>query len=160
MRAILQRVASAAVTVDRETVGAIGAGMLVLVGVERGDNEASAAILVEKVASVRIFADEAGKMNFDASRAGAAFLVVSQFTLAGSLARGRRPSFNRAAPPEIARTLVDAVANGLAARGFTTATGRFGAHMTVSLVNDGPVTFVLDVPVPGTSSTPEAAEGA
>lgn len=159
MRAILQRVASAAVTVDHETIAAIKAGMLVLVGVEKGDDEQSASVLVDKLAGLRIFEDDSGKMNLDARAAGAAFLVVSQFTLAGSLARGRRPSFDRAAPRALAEPLVDAVAEGLAARGFTVGKGRFGAHMAVSLVNDGPVTFVLDVPVAGTAGNAENTAG-
>lgn len=120
--------------------------MLVLVGAEKGDDAQAASQLVDKLAGLRIFEDADGKMNLDAQAAGAAFLVVSQFTLAASLARGRRPSFNQAAPHALAEPLVNAVAAGLAARGFEVGTGKFGAHMAVSLVNDGPVTFVLDVP--------------
>lgn len=145
MRAILQRVGSAAVEVDGETVGAIARGALVLLGVAKGDDTAAAERMVEKLAGLRMFADEAGKMNLDAAAAGAAFLLVSQFTLAANLDRGRRPSFDSAAPPALARQLVEHVQCGLEARGFTVATGIFGATMQVSSVNDGPVTFVLDV---------------
>jgi len=146
MRLIVQRVSRAAVRVGGETVGAIGRGMLVLAGVERGDGVAQVEAAVEKLAGLRIFEDAAGKMNLDTQAAGGAFLVVSQFTLAGSLARGRRPSFDGAAPPEIAEPLVDALVAGLRAHGFVVATGRFRAHMEVELVNDGPVTFLLELP--------------
>jgi D-tyrosyl-tRNA(Tyr) deacylase len=145
MRLILQRVASAAVSVDGETVGRIGRGLLVLAGVEKDDGEALVPRAVEKLAGLRLFADAEGRMNLDAAAAGGAFLVVSQFTLAASLERGRRPSFDHAAAPSRAEPLVEALARGLEERGFEVARGRFGAHMQVSLVNDGPVTFVLDV---------------
>lgn len=151
MRAVLQRVHKASVRIVEEsqetTVGAIDAGMLVLVGVERGDGLAEAAALAGKLAHLRIFEDDRGRMNRNAEAVGGAFLIVSQFTLAGRpLDRGRRPSFNDAAPPDQAAPLVDAVVEALRARGLTVATGRFGAQMRVDLVNDGPVTFVLDVP--------------
>jgi D-tyrosyl-tRNA(Tyr) deacylase len=146
MRLIVQRVSRAAVRVDGETVGAIGRGMLILAGVERGDGAAQVEAAVEKLAGLRIFEDAAGKMNVDAQGAGGAFLVVSQFTLAGSLARGRRPSFDGAAAPEIAEPLIEALVAGLRARGQTVETGRFRAHMEVELVNDGPVTFLLELP--------------
>lgn len=145
MRLVLQRVARAAVRVDGETVGEIGRGLLVLAGVEHGDGAAEAAAAADKLAGLRLFEDAAGKMNLAAADAGAAFLVVSQFTLAADLSRGRRPSFGTAAPPATAEPLVDALADDLRRRGFAVATGRFGAHMAVELVNDGPVTFVLDV---------------
>ncbi len=145
MRLILQRVKSAAVRVGAETVGAIDRGILVLVGVERGDGEAQVAAAVEKLSGVRLFDDEAGKMNLDLASVGGAFLVVSQFTLAGSLARGRRPSFDNAAPPDEARPLVEALIEGLRARGHRVETGRFRAAMEVELINDGPVTFLLEV---------------
>jgi len=145
MRAVVQRVERAEVRVGGEAVGAIGLGLLVLVGVEHGDGSEEVRALAEKLAFLRIFEDDAGKMNLDAERAGGAFLVVSQFTLAGSLARGRRPSFDTAAPPSEAEPLVDSLAENLAGRGFEVATGRFGATMAVELVNSGPVTFVLDV---------------
>ncbi len=145
VRAIVQRALSASVRVGGETVGAIGAGMVVLVGVEKGDGPAEAAALAVKLAGLRIFADREGKMNLDAAAAGGSFLIVSQFTLAGSLARGRRPSFDGAAPPQEARPLVEALMADLSGRGFTVAGGRFGALMEVELIGDGPVTFVLDV---------------
>jgi len=145
VRLVLQRVARAAVRVDGETVGEIGRGLLVLAGVEHGDGAAEAAAAADKLAGLRLFEDAAGKMNLAAADAGAAFLVVSQFTLAADLSRGRRPSFGTAAPPAAAEPLVDALADDLRRRGFAVATGRFGAHMAVELVNDGPVTFVLDV---------------
>jgi len=145
VRLILQRVARAAVRVDGEVIGTIGRGMLVLAGVEQGDGAAAAAAAADKLAGLRIFADAAGKMNLAAADAGAAFLVVSQFTLAADLSRGRRPSFTSAAPPAVAEPLIDALTADLRRRGFTVAGGRFGAHMEVELVNDGPVTFVLDV---------------
>ena len=145
MRLILQRVTGAAVRVAGEEVGRIGAGALVLAGVEKGDGLETVSRAVEKLARLRVFADPEGRMNLDAAAVGAAFLVVSQFTLAASLDRGRRPSFDAAAPPEVARPLVEALAAGLAERGFEVRQGRFGALMQVELVNDGPVTFVLDL---------------
>lgn len=154
MRIVLQRVSSAAVRVEGEVVGEIGRGILALVGVELGDTAAAAAAAAEKLAGLRIFPDPQGKMNLDARQAGGAFLVVSQFTLAGSLARGRRPSFAAAAPPERAAPLVEALVAALRQRGFPVATGRFRAHMEVALVNDGPVTLVLEIP---TTDPPSAA---
>lgn len=145
MRAILQRVESAAVRVDGEVVGAIGRGVVALVGAERGDGPAEAAVLARKMAEIRLFEDPQGRMNLDAAAVGGAFLVVSQFTLAASLVKGRRPSFNGAAAPAEAEPLVERVIAELAARGLTVAGGRFGARMRVELVNDGPVTFVVDV---------------
>jgi D-aminoacyl-tRNA deacylase len=145
VRLVLQRVARAAVRVDGAAVGEIGRGLLVLAGVEHGDGAAEAAAAADKLAGLRLFGDAAGRMNLAAADAGAAFLVVSQFTLAADLSRGRRPSFGTAAPPAAAEPLVDALAGDLRRRGFVVATGRFGAHMEVELVNDGPVTFVLDV---------------
>lgn len=149
MRLIVQRVRSAAVRVGGETVGEIGRGMLVLAGVERGDGAAQAAAAADKLAGLRIFEDGAGKMNLAAGAVGAAFLVVSQFTLAASLERGRRPSFDRAAPPAEAEPLIAALIDDLRRRGFEVATGRFGARMEVELINEGPVTFVLDLPPAG-----------
>ena len=149
MRLVLQRVSRAAVRVAGDEVGAIGRGTLVLVGIERGDGPDQAAAAVRKLAGLRLFEDVEGRMNLSTADVGAAFLVVSQFTLAGSLARGRRPSFDGAAPPAEAEPLVDAVVAGLRAAGLTVATGRFRAAMEVELVNDGPVTFVLDVPPGG-----------
>jgi D-aminoacyl-tRNA deacylase len=144
MRLVIQRVSSASVKVAGETAGAIGRGLLVLVGIERGDRLEAARAAAEKLAGLRIFEDEAGKMNLDTAAVGGAFLIVSQFTLAGSIARGRRPSFDRAAPPDEAQPLVDALVEDLRARGFQVETGRFRAMMEVALVNDGPVTLVAD----------------
>jgi D-tyrosyl-tRNA(Tyr) deacylase len=144
MRVVVQRVQRAAVRVEGEVVGEIGGGLLLLVGIERGDGPANAARAAAKLATLRVFEDQAGRMNRDAAAAGAAFLVVSQFTLLASLAHGRRPSFDLAAPPEVAEPLVRALAADLEARGFVVATGSFGAHMEVELVNDGPVTLVAD----------------
>lgn len=145
MRLILQRVNSASVRVAGETVGAIDRGILVLVGIEREDGDRQVTAAVEKLSGVRLFDDEEGKMNLDPASVGGAFLVVSQFTLAGSLAKGRRPSFDGAAPPDEARPLVEALVEGLRARGHRVETGRFRAAMEVELINDGPVTFLLEV---------------
>ncbi len=145
MRLILQRVKSASVRVAGEIVGAIDQGILVLVGIEREDGDRQVAAAVEKLSGVRLFDDEEGKMNLDLATIGGAFLVISQFTLAGSLAKGRRPSFDGAAPPDEARPLVEALVEGLRARGHRVETGRFRAAMEVELINDGPVTFLLEV---------------
>jgi D-aminoacyl-tRNA deacylase len=144
MRLVVQRVSSASVRVAGETVGEIGRGLLVLVGIERGDGKEAVRAAAGKLAGLRIFEDGAGRMNLDTAAAGGAFLIVSQFTLAGSVDRGRRPSFDRAAPPEEAQPLVDALVEDLRGRGFQVETGRFRAAMEVALVNDGPVTLVAD----------------
>lgn len=144
VRLVIQRVSSASVRVDGDIVGAIGRGLLVLVGIERGDAPSRARAAAEKLAGLRIFEDADGKMNLDTAAVGGAFLIVSQFTLAGSIERGRRPSFDRAAPPDEAAPLVDALVDDLRSRGYTVATGRFRAHMEVALVNDGPVTLIAD----------------
>jgi D-tyrosyl-tRNA(Tyr) deacylase len=144
MRLVIQRVSSAVVTVSGETVGAIGRGLLVLVGIERGDDPEAVRAAAGKLAGLRVFEDAAGKMNLDTAAVGGAFLIVSQFTLAGSVAGGRRPSFDRAAHPEEAEPLVAALVDDLRARGFPVETGRFRAQMEVALVNDGPVTLVAD----------------
>ena len=144
MRLVIQRVSSASVTVENETVGKIGRGLLVLAGVERGDGIEKVRAAADKLAGLRVFEDEAGKMNLDTAAICGAFLVVSQFTLAGSLARGRRPSFDRAAPPDEAAPLIEALVEDLRGRGFEVQTGRFRAHMEVALVNDGPVTLVAE----------------
>lgn len=149
MRLVLQRVSRASVEVAGERVGAIGRGVLVLVGVEKGDGPAQAGAAARKLAGLRLFEDAEGKMNLDAAAIGASFLIVSQFTLAGSLERGRRPSFDRAARPEEAEPLIDELVESLRSLGCLVETGRFRTEMQVELVNDGPVTFVLDLPAPG-----------
>ena len=144
MRALIQRVSQAAVRVDGRLVGAVGAGLLVFVGVREDDESDQAVFLAGKIANLRIFEDDAGKMNRSAVDLGLAVLVVSQFTLYGDARKGRRPSFVHAAAPDVARPLVDRVADELRAQGIDVAMGEFGAHMEVSLVNDGPVTIWLD----------------
>ncbi len=149
MRALLQRVAEAAVEVDGEVVGQIGRGWLILLGAGRDDTPQVADQLAEKVALLRCFEDAAGKTNLSAADVGAQMLVVSQFTLYADTARGRRPGFTHAAPPKLARRLVDRFAQSLRERGFRVATGVFGAHMDVRLTNDGPFTIWLDTAAPG-----------
>ncbi|MDP6884279.1 MAG: D-aminoacyl-tRNA deacylase [Rhodospirillales bacterium] len=144
MKALLQRVSEASVQVDGRTVGEIGRGLLVLFCAEAGDGEAEADRLAGKVAKVRIFADEAGKMNRSVVDAGGAALVVSQFTLAADLSRGNRPGFSGAAPPELARALYDRFCEAMAAAGVAVEIGEFQAEMAVRLVNDGPVTIWMD----------------
>jgi D-tyrosyl-tRNA(Tyr) deacylase len=145
MRAVVQRVSEASVTVDGEVVGAIGAGLCVLVGVTHDDDEGTASKLAEKLWHLRVLDDADGVMNVSAADAGAPLLVVSQFTLYGDTAKGRRPSWLAAARPEHAEPLVDAVAARLRALGATVATGRFRTEMAVALVNDGPVTLIVEV---------------
>lgn len=144
MRLVLQRVSRASVSVSGETAGSIGHGLLVLIGVREGDDEAEAQRLATKTAELRIFPDDEGRFNRSLLECGYEALVVSQFTLYGDVRKGRRPSFNDAARPEVAEPLVEAYAQALEAQGVTVARGRFGAHMEVELVNDGPVTLVLD----------------
>jgi D-aminoacyl-tRNA deacylase len=144
VRAVVQRVDSAAVEVAGERVGAIGGGLLVLVAAGVGDAETDAVWLAGKVARLRVFADEEGRMNRALGDAGGAVLAVSQFTLYGDVSRGNRPSFVGAAPPGEGERLVEAFVAALRAFGVRVETGRFGAHMRVSLVNDGPVTIVID----------------
>lgn len=144
MRAVLQRVAHAQVDVGGRTVGAIGPGLLVLLGVGAGDTETDADWMARKLAELRIFEDADGKMNRSVEEAGGAVLVVSQFTLYGDARKGRRPSFTDAMAPEPAARLVERVCAALRARGLTVATGEFGASMDVALVNRGPVTLLLD----------------
>ena len=144
MRAVLQRVTSARVRVEDAIVGEIGRGLLVLVGVARGDTAADAAAIAAKITALRVFEDEAGKMNLAVGDVQGSVLVVSQFTLLGDCRGGRRPSYIDAAPPEAANALYEAVVAALRAGGLTVATGTFRAHMAVELVNDGPVTLLLD----------------
>jgi D-aminoacyl-tRNA deacylase len=144
VRAVVSRVAWARVVADGEVTGEIGPGLLVLVGVTHGDSKAEADWLAAKVASLRVFADDQGRMNRSVTEAGGAALVVSQFTLYGDARKGRRPSYVAAAPPELAAPLVEAVAKALAGAGVPVATGRFGADMRVESAGDGPVTILLD----------------
>jgi len=144
MRACVQRVCCASVTVDAETVGEIGPGLVVLLGVADGDTEADVRYLADKIASLRIFEDDAGKMNLSVQEIGGAMLVVSQFTLLGDCRKGRRPSFIQAAPPESAEQLYETFVAAIQTQGIQVATGTFRAMMQVSLVNDGPVTMLLD----------------
>ena len=144
MRAVVQRVRSARVIVGDEVVGAVGHGLLVLLGVAPTDTAAEVQWLADKVVGLRIFADDDGKMNRSVADAGGGVLVVSQFTLYGDCRKGRRPSFVGAAPPDIAEPLYEAFLNAVQALGVPTAAGRFGAMMQVELVNDGPVTLILE----------------
>ena len=139
MRALVQRVSSASVTVDGEAVSEIGPGLLVLLGVRRGDGENEADRLVRKLLALRVFADDEGRMNRSVTDVEGEILCVSQFTLYGDARKGNRPSYVDAAPPEEAEPLYERVRSGLGARG-----GRFGAHMHVGLVNDGPVTLLVE----------------
>ncbi|MEL6840731.1 MAG: D-aminoacyl-tRNA deacylase [Pseudomonadota bacterium] len=145
MRALIQRVSEAAVRVDGQVIGEIGPGMLILVCAMEGDDRSKAASLAGKVSKLRIFTDEAGKMNRSLLDTGGAALVVSQFTLAADTSRGNRPGFSQAAKPDEGRALYEAFAAEMAALGIDTATGQFGADMAVSLINDGPVTIWMDV---------------
>ena len=144
MRAILQRVSSASVTVDGLVVGEIDAGLLVLLGVGQGDTEADAEYLADRVLGLRIFGDAAGKMNLSVVESGGGVLVVSQFTLYGDTRKGRRPSFDGAAAPDVAQRLYELFVDVVRARGVMVATGVFQASMSVALVNEGPVTFVVE----------------
>jgi len=144
MRALLQRVSHASVTVDEQVVGQIGQGLLVLLGVGRDDSEVQVKALADKIVYLRIFGDDEGKMNRSLLDIGGEVLVVSQFTLYADTRRGRRPSFTDAAPPSIAEPLVERFKDAIAAYGLTIADGIFGAYMQVELLNDGPVTIWLD----------------
>ena len=149
MRALLQRVTRASVTVDGQRVGAIGPGWLVLLGVRAGDSAADVKYLVDKILNLRAFNDEAGKMNRSVIDTRGAILVVSQFTLYGDCRKGRRPGFSDAAPPDLANELYETFIAAAKASGTPVETGKFQAHMDVELVNDGPVTFILEsVPSP------------
>jgi D-tyrosyl-tRNA(Tyr) deacylase len=144
MRAVVQRVSRAQVVIADEIVGAIGSGLVVLLGVTHDDTPAQAQWLAEKVVGLRIFNDADGKMNRDLAEVGGAMLIVSQFTLYGDCKKGKRPSFIDAAPPTIAIPLYEAFINGVKSLGIPVATGRFGADMKVELLNDGPVTLIVD----------------
>jgi D-tyrosyl-tRNA(Tyr) deacylase len=144
MRAVLQRVTGARVRIAGEVVGEVGRGLLVLLGVARADTPEQARWLADKVVSLRVFEDAEGKMNRDVTEAGGGLLVVSQFTLYGDCRKGRRPSFLEAAPPETAVPLYQAFLDAVRAHGVPTASGRFGAMMQVELVNDGPVTILVE----------------
>jgi D-tyrosyl-tRNA(Tyr) deacylase len=147
MRAVLQRVRSARVEVDGSVVGAIGEGLLILLGVSKEDRESDARYLVEKIANLRVFEDDAGKMNRSLRDAGGAMLVVSQFTLYGDCSKGRRPSFDGAAPAADARRLYEYFVEEARAAGLRVETGQFQAMMMVHIENDGPVTLICDSPV-------------
>jgi D-aminoacyl-tRNA deacylase len=144
MRAVVQRVSRAQVMVDGQIVGEIGRGLLVLLGVTHADREADADYLAEKIAGLRVFEDASRKMNLDTAAVGGGILVVSQFTLYGDVRRGKRPSFDGAAPPERARELYQYFVEHIRAAGLACRTGRFQEKMQVELVNDGPVTILLD----------------
>ena len=145
MKCVIQRVRSASVTVGEELVSRIAVGLLVLAAVEKGDTEQTMRDAAKKIRELRIFSDAAGKMNRDVSEARASILAVSQFTLAGSLERGRRPGFDRAEEPEKARVMFELFVRELASTGIEVQTGRFREYMNVALENDGPVTFILEV---------------
>ena len=144
MRALVQRVSEASVTVGDETVGRIGAGLLVFIGLSKDDSEAEARHIVDKTVNLRIFPDETGRFNLSALDVGAELLVISQFTLYGDTRKGRRPSFAQAAPPEQAGPLFDGTVELFEESGLEVETGRFQAYMDVALRNDGPVTIMLD----------------
>ncbi|MDH3470738.1 MAG: D-aminoacyl-tRNA deacylase [Acidimicrobiia bacterium] len=143
MLVVVQRVAQASVSVAGETVADIDHGLLVLVGVAPSDAPTEVEAVADKLVGLRIFTDDAGKMNLSVADVGGSVLVVSQFTLLGNVGKGRRPSFTGAAAPEVAEPLVEQLVDSIEQRGVPTASGRFGANMAVSLVNDGPVTLVL-----------------
>ncbi len=144
MRALIQRVSRGEVRVGGRVIASIGGGLVILLGVARGDDAQTVAYLSRKIAHLRIFGDEQGRMNRSLLDVGGAAIVVSQFTLYADTRKGRRPAFVDAAPPDAARPLVDAFAEALRALGVPTQTGEFGAHMEVDLVNDGPVTILLE----------------
>ncbi|MBR5429886.1 MAG: D-tyrosyl-tRNA(Tyr) deacylase [Firmicutes bacterium] len=146
MRALIQRVTHACVRVDGELKGSIGPGLLVLFGAGRGDTAADVAWLVRKTAGLRIFEDQAGKLNLSVADVGGSVLAVSQFTLYADCSHGNRPGFTQAAPPEQAKELYQQYVSGLREAGLTVETGVFQAHMAVELVNDGPVTIMLETP--------------
>lgn len=144
MKAVIQRVTSASVVVEDKTVGQIGQGIMILLGVEKGDTEAAADWLAEKITALRMFSDGDGKMNLSVQDIGGSLLVVSQFTLAGNCAKGKRPSFDTAAPADEGKRLYDCFVATARRTGIQVETGIFQADMQVSIVNDGPVTFILE----------------
>jgi D-aminoacyl-tRNA deacylase len=144
MRAVVQRVSRAEVSVGGKSLGRIGPGFAVLLGVARDDTEADAEFIADRILGLRVFADEAGKMNLALDAMGGELLVISQFTLLADTSGGRRPSFIKAAPPELARPLYERFISVVRARGVKVKMGEFGAHMELALVNDGPVTIILD----------------
>ena len=146
MRVLVQRVSAARVDVDGETAGSIGTGLVLLVGVGAEDDAAAVQYCVDKCANLRVFADDAGHMNRSLVDVAGAVLVISQFTLYGDCRRGRRPSFNAAAPPDLAERLYEEFAGGFGERGIEVARGVFGAHMCVEIHNDGPVTMMVESP--------------
>ena len=144
MKTVIQRVTSASVAVEGEIVGHIGQGIMILLGVENGDTTTQADWLVDKICGLRMFSDNAGKMNLSVKDISGSLLVVSQFTLAGNCAKGKRPSFDTAAPPDEGKRLYEYFVSAAKQIGLPVATGIFQADMQVSLVNDGPVTFILE----------------
>lgn len=152
MRAVVQRVSQAKVEVEEAVAGEIGVGLLVLLGVGKPDTASDAEFLAEKITGLRIFNDDAGKMNLSLAEAGGAILAVSQFTLYGDCRKGRRPSFDSAAPAEQARALYEHFVERLRRAGVPVETGIFQAHMAVSLVNDGPVTLIVESPSHGVAA--------
>jgi D-tyrosyl-tRNA(Tyr) deacylase len=146
MKMVIQRVSRAEVRVGREVVGRIGVGLLVLVGLERGDGASQVEGAARRIATLRVFSDEQGRMNLGLDEVGGGVLAVSQFTLAGSIRKGRRPGFDRAMPGPEAEPMFEEFVSLLRANGLAVATGRFGALMDVDLVNDGPVTLIWDDP--------------
>jgi D-aminoacyl-tRNA deacylase len=153
MRAVVQRVRSCRVVVAGTTVGEIGRGLLVLLGIHVRDTAEQVRWLADKIVGLRVFEDDQGEMNVSVADAGGSILVVSQFTLYGDCQKGRRPSFIDAARPEVAEPLYETFANAVRLHGISVATGRFGADMQVELVNDGPVTLVLDTAEPATPTS-------
>jgi D-tyrosyl-tRNA(Tyr) deacylase len=159
MIAVVQRVASARVIVDEQVVGAIGAGFLALIGAVSGDSTTDVEYVEKRLATLRLFADEDGRMNRSIDEINGGLLIVSQFTLAADTRKGRRPSFSRALAPELAEPMIDDLVARLCARGLDVETGDFGANMQVEFVNDGPVTVVLDSRAPRRGGTwPAASE--
>lgn len=144
MRAVIQRVSQSSVSVNGKILGEIGYGLLVLLGVQEGDSEKDLEYLVKKISALRIFADDAGKMNLSVEESKGEILLISQFTLIADTAKGNRPSFFRAAKPEVAKPLVDRALQEFRKSGLKVESGEFGADMKVSLINDGPVTIILD----------------